>query len=207
MQTTDRLPLELVERLCKALDAADVRYCHFKSNDALDRSASGENDLDLLVDRTRVDEFFGVLLSTGFKPAELPASRRLPGVNDWYGFDPTSDRLVHAHIHHQLIVGDDMTKNVHLPIERAYLDGARPDGMFMVPPRSLEFIVFVIRMILKHGSWDARATLQHRLSSSERRELQFLRSEMDRDEVERYLDEELPFVPRSRVDRRPSTRS
>ena len=51
-----------------------------------------------------------------------------------------------------------MTKNVHLPLERAYLSAAVQDGMFKVPPRSLEMIVFVIRMMLKHASWDAILT-------------------------------------------------
>ncbi len=196
MHTTDLPPLCIVRTLCAALDDAGIRYCHFKSNDALDRSASGENDLDLLVDRADGDRFTRILIATGFKPAQLPAAVRLPGINDWYGSDPGSQRLVHAHIHHQLLIGDDMTKNVHLPIERAYLDGAVRDGLFNVPPRSLEFIVFVIRMILKHASFDAVLTGQGRLSSSERRELGFLESEIDPDAVDRLLAEHLPFVDR-----------
>ncbi len=43
--------LELVDALCVALADATVTYCHWKSNEALDRSLSGDNDLDLLVAR------------------------------------------------------------------------------------------------------------------------------------------------------------
>jgi thymidylate kinase len=194
MQTTDRPPLKIVETLCHALEDAEIRYCHWKSNDALDRSASGENDLDLLVDRADGARFAELLLATGFKPAELPSALRLPGIGDWYGLDPDADRLVHAHVHYQLVLGDDMTKNVHLPVERAYLAGAVQDGLFKLPPSSLELIVFVIRMMLKHASWDAILTGQGRLSSSERRELGFLSQRADPDEVERMLRKYLPFL-------------
>jgi len=194
MHTTDRPALKLVETLCRVLDDAEIRYCHWKSNDALDRSASGENDLDLLVDRADALHFAEILLHCGFKPAELPSELRLPGISDWYGLDDESDRLVHAHVHHQLVLGDDMTKNVHVPLEHAYLSAAVQDGIFKVPPRSLEMIVFVIRMNLKHSSWDAILTGQGRLSSSERRELVFLGERSDRDEVDRLLRAHLPFL-------------
>ena len=194
MATTDRAPLKIVEALCRALEDDEIKYCHWKSNDALDRSASGENDLDLLVDRSDTARFAEILLRCGFKPAELPPSSRLPGVNDWYGHDIEADRLVHAHVHHQLVLGDDMTKNVHLPIERAYFAGAVQSGLFKVPSASLELVVFVIRMMLKHASWDAILTAQGRLSSSERRELAFLAERADNAEIERVLREHLPFL-------------
>ena len=41
--------LELVRRLCQTLSTEGVDYCHWKSNEALDRSARAESDLDLLV--------------------------------------------------------------------------------------------------------------------------------------------------------------
>ena len=43
--------LELVRRLCQTLSTEGVDYCHWKSNEALDRSARAESDLDLLVSR------------------------------------------------------------------------------------------------------------------------------------------------------------
>ena len=49
----ERPELELVRFLCQALLLNGVSYCHWKSNDALDRSASGENDLDLLVEASQ----------------------------------------------------------------------------------------------------------------------------------------------------------
>ena len=36
--------LALVVRLCQTLNAESIEYCHWKSNEALSRSASGDND-------------------------------------------------------------------------------------------------------------------------------------------------------------------
>ncbi len=49
---TGPLALNLIFDLCQALAEEGISYCHWKSNNALDRSASGDNDLDLLVSRT-----------------------------------------------------------------------------------------------------------------------------------------------------------
>src|SRR5437588_4577044 len=51
--------LELVASLCRSLEGTGIRYCHWKSNESLDRSASGENDLDLLVHRSDARRFEG----------------------------------------------------------------------------------------------------------------------------------------------------
>ena len=59
--------LALTYRLCQALEAERITYCHWKSNNALDRSASGDNDLDLLVSRADVPRFTGILYRLGFK--------------------------------------------------------------------------------------------------------------------------------------------
>jgi hypothetical protein len=130
--------LELVDELCRALDAAGVRSCHWKSNEALDRSASGDNDLDLLVHRADVSAFEEVLARLGFREAHLPPWKRLPGIWHAYALDRASGRLVHVHAHYQLVVGDDMTKNYHLPIEDPYLASTVPTPRIRVPAPEIE---------------------------------------------------------------------
>jgi hypothetical protein len=108
-------PLELVLELCAGLADAGVRYCHFKSNEAIARSAAGDNDLDLLVEPSDVAAFERTLLRVGCRRAVTPTSRRFPSIHDFYGFDRRSGRLVHVHAHYALVVGHDATKNVRLP--------------------------------------------------------------------------------------------
>src|SRR5690349_25177958 len=82
--------LELVIILSHMLAAEEINYCHWKSNVALDRSASGENDLDLLVSRADAGRFAEILCRLGFKEAFAPEADDLPGVRDYYGYDRKS---------------------------------------------------------------------------------------------------------------------
>ncbi|MDQ3147507.1 MAG: hypothetical protein M3R01_11365, partial [Actinomycetota bacterium] len=62
-------PLRLVVELCQALEEEKILYCHWKSNEAIDRSANGENDLDLLIERADAPSFATVIARLGFKEA------------------------------------------------------------------------------------------------------------------------------------------
>ena len=147
--------LGLVRNLCEELNTNGIDYCHWKSNAMLDRSARGDNDLDLLVSRADVQLFTDILYRLGFKQAQNSLENQMPSVLDYYGYDEVADILVHVHAHYQLILGHDATKNDHLPVERPYLESAVQGYLFKIPAPELEFIVFVIRMVLKHSTWDA----------------------------------------------------
>ena len=185
--------LVLIAELCSQLEARGVRYCHWKSNESIERSLSGENDLDLLVARSDTRVFESVLRDLGFREVAQPAWKRLPGVYHAYGVDP-SGAFVHVHAHHQLVVGDDMTKNVHLPIEDAYVASSRAAGRFPIPSPPFELSVFLIRMIVKHSTWDSIVSLQGSLSASERRELDDLRSQAALEDVLSVGERYLPFI-------------
>lgn len=180
-------PLGLVRSLCKELNTKGIAYCHWKSNAMLDRSASGENDLDFLVNRADVQLFTEILYRLGFKQARDLPLREMPGVLDYYGYDAAVNRLVHIHAHYELILGHDATKNYHIPIERPYLESAVQGDLFKIPAPEFELIVFVIRMILKHSTWDAILGRQGRLSAAEREELSYLQSRVSQEQMYHIL--------------------
>ena len=167
-------PLEHVVRLCAALAAEGIDYCHWKSNPFLHRSASGDNDLDLLVSRRHVQEFSRILRSLDFKEALGPGTNELPGVQNYYGYDRETGRLVHVHAHYQLILGNDLSKNYRLPVEEHYLKSSCQGPLFRVPAPEFELAVFVIRMVLKHSTWDSILMGHGSLSRSEQAELRCL---------------------------------
>jgi len=186
--------LGLVRTLCRALETEGVSYCHWKSNNALDRSASGDNDLDLLVSRADVPRFTSILGRLAFKQANASAEKQLPGVVDYFGYDEAADRLIHVHAHYQLVLGHDMTKNYRLPIERPYLESAIQGELFKVPAVEFEFIVFVIRMVLKHCTWDVVLGGQGRLKRAERAELDYLQARISQQRVVDILKRHLPYL-------------
>ena len=186
--------LRLVRALCDALEDQDVAYCHFKSNNELALSAEGVNDLDLLVSRRDARRFEELLTRHGFKRARSRSSLRVPGVEHWYGLDTPTDRLVHLHVHLRLVVGDDMTKNYRLPIEDAYLASTTHDGLFRIPAPEFELVLFVVRMVLKHGPWDVGVGPRSSLSGRERGELDFLLGRADPEIVRNVLASSVPML-------------
>lgn len=193
--------LGLVVSLCQALQHQGIRYCHWKSNEAIDLSANGENDLDLLIDRNDADRFGEILLGFGFKAARPVVAKEVPGLLDHYGLDEGSGRLVHLQAHYQLVLGDDMTKNYHLPLEREYLDSEGPEHLFRLPAPDFELAIFVVRMILKHASWDAQACLLGGLSASEERELRYLLGQVPEATRVAAVTDRLPMLAPTLVER------
>lgn len=191
-------PLELIRSVVSYLEEAGVRYCHWKSNAAIDRSATGDNDLDLLVHRADVRSFTEVLSRLGFVRASKPRAS-IPGIESFYGHDGGTGRLVHVHAHYRLVLGDDRTKNYRLPIEDAYLDSATRSGLLPLPSVEFEYVVFVIRMVLKYCTWDEIAWCATRgrraaPSRTEREELAYLTPRVDDARAPSVVEEHLPFV-------------
>lgn len=186
--------LDLIYALCQALLSERVSYCHWKSNAAIDRSATGDNDLDLLIDERDSQRFTEILRRLGFKEARVAPEQQVPGIQDYFGFDAESGKLVHVHAHYHLVLGDDMTKNYRLPIERPFLASASQGDLFRLPAPEFELVVLVIRMVLKHLTWDAILSRQGRLPKSARGELEYLRARVDCDRVRAIVQEHLADI-------------
>jgi thymidylate kinase len=187
------LVLPLVAALASALERENVSYCHWKSTTSLARSLTGANDLDLLVRREDGDRFAAVLHELAFKGAVDPPIP-LPGVLDFYGHDPAAKRLLHVHAHYQLVVGDDFTKNYRIPLEAAFLEHVDRGRELPVPVAELELILLVLRLTLKHNTWDAFALRRALIGSGEAEELLDLETRSDQERVAEYLDRYLPPV-------------
>jgi thymidylate kinase len=145
----DYRPLALLVSLFQALNEQGVRYCHWKSNLNLEQSMRGQTDLDLLVDRSHGLRFREVLLRYDFKPLQSPCHKQYPAMEDYLGFDRDSGKLIHLHVHFQLILGEQFVKNYRLPLEQAFLDSEHSRDGVKLPSPELETIVLVIRALLK----------------------------------------------------------
>ena len=186
--------LELVRRLADALEDEEIRYCHWKSTAALDRALRGASDLDLLVAREDADRFERVLRDLGFKEARTPARPEPPGTFHAYGLDAPTGALVHVHGHYRLVVGDDTTKAHRLPFEDAYLASARPGPLIRIPAPEFELVALVLRLVLKHATWDAVLCGNGGLSAGEAAELAHLSARADPERARRVIREHLPAV-------------
>ena len=189
------LPLPpLIARLGLALEADGLSYCQWKGHSKRARWATGEGDLDLLVDRTAAAQFEAVLNQLGFKLALSAREQLVPGVLSFLGPDPTLGRLIHVHVHYQLVIGDSWTRHYRLPIERAVLDSAIQRVPFKTPVAEFELLLFVLRMALRHQPRDLLRTGEPPWLPTIRLELERLEREADHSALIRALTELLPDV-------------
>ncbi len=193
------VPLHVIAALLDDLHARGVRYCHWKSTPSIGVALQGRTDLDLLVDRRHAAAFAVTIRERGFKPFISSQARRYPGVEDHIGHDAASGRLVHLHVYYQLVLGQEHVKNHRLPLEEAFLDGARMEHGIMVPPPALELTVLGLRVLLKYRDTDLvkdALGLGRRggIPPDARAELLALRERVDDDALRATMRELLPSV-------------
>ena len=143
--------LAVAVRVLAALEKEHVRYCHWKSVWAIERSLSGESDLDLLIDRRQSRYAQEVLARCGFKRFMATEATGYSAVEDYVGLDPEAGRLVHCHVHYRLILGEPNLKSYRLPWEKLLLDTRRLDATtnIYVAESNLEMLVLLVRYATK----------------------------------------------------------
>ena len=134
-----------------AFDRDRIRYCHWKSVWALERSLAGDTDLDLLVDRRQSRETQETLHRCGFKRFLATEAAGYPGVEDYLGIDVEAGRIVHCHVHYRLIFGQPNIKSYRLPWEERLLKSRQFDAgtNVYVPEPDLEMLVLLVRFAIK----------------------------------------------------------
>jgi len=180
-------------RLVEALNRKGIEYCHWKSNLSLAKALSGEEDLDLLVDRRSLPEFLTVLAELGFKGALVRSGPNVPGVFHYYGLDQPTGRIAHVHLFSIVLTGESFVKSHFLPLERMLLENREQIGQVYIVSKPAELVLFVLRTFIKYGSLLDILRLAG-TPDSLRSELQWLRAGADISEAVRLLEKYCPVV-------------
>jgi thymidylate kinase len=183
----------LLDRLAAALEAQQVAYCQWKGHWSAHRWAAGRGDVDLLVDRRAIPAFRSVAGQLGFKLASPPAARLIPGVESYFGHDPAVRRLMHLHVHYRLVLGDYWRTIHHLPIEQPLLETAVPGNVFRVPSPTCQFLIFVLRMVLRQRGRPL-LSLRSRWLTGIQIQLASLEGSSDHTELSTLLARSLPAI-------------
>lgn len=192
--------LDLLERLAYALQTEGILYCQWKGHWSGHRWATGEGDIDLLVDRKALPRFRTLVQELGFKSALPSGARQIPGVESYFGHDPALARLLHLHVHYQLAVGDYWRTVYRLPIERPMLEAAEEGSLFRVPSPPYQLIVFVLRLLLRQRDWPFPAR-HPRWVNGIQGQLEYLEGRCEREALAAILAQHLPSIDLPLFDR------
>jgi thymidylate kinase len=141
--------LELVATLFRRLSADSVSYVHWKSNEHLPAALRGETDLDLLIDPNHRSVFLAIIDELGFVPMLPPKLRSIPDLDSYLGFDIYTGSLVHLDVHYRLVLGAQLIKNHHLPVEEWLLSSPATLEEVQVPRHERELLLLYLRAMLK----------------------------------------------------------
>lgn len=147
--TTPRLGV--LRDLFQRLHDAEIRYCHWKSNEHLDASLDGRTDVDVLFDRRAIVPLTRILGEADFKRFVVKPGRGYPGIEDYVGFDSSTGALTHLHVHYQLTLGEKFLKGHRLPWEERYLSTRvwdAPHELYVADPH-LELTTLIVRAVMK----------------------------------------------------------
>ena len=195
--------LELCKQFFATLNEQGLRYCHWKSNEHLDKALLGKTDIDLLVDPADEDLFCEQLKAFDFKEVLSPSDKQFPGLQDYLGMDQETGRLVHLHVHYRLVLGQKYIKNHWLPVERLVLDNLETRMGVRIPAPEVELLLLIIRAhmkvdfvsLLKHFVKDLLRQPYTAFPNDIERELRELAQRTDRDAFSKILDESRLPVP------------
>ena len=171
--------LTVLEELFRRLDAEQIRYAHWKSNEHLGATMTGATDVDVHIDRPAAQRLAHLLTETPqFKRFVVQAGRGYPGIEDYVGFDAATGMLTHLHLHYQLTLGEKFLKGHRLPWEETVLATRVRDpeyGVWVTDPH-LELLILVARHVMKLRWRDSllAAAGQHYFRGGMLRELRWL---------------------------------
>ena len=143
------LTLPIIETVLTDFSQHNISYCYWKSGRRLYSVLTAERDLDLLVAANDQHRAEGILLARGFKLFPAMASRDHPSLLSFLGYDESSGRLVHAHLHIRLVVGQQVLKEYHLPWEDVVLERAVAHSS--VPIRMLDPAMEALLLAVRGG--------------------------------------------------------
>jgi hypothetical protein len=96
-----------------------------------------------------------VAADLGFKPVRAAPGKHYPGVENHVGLDTETGRLVHLHVHYDLVLGQQHVKDYRLPIEDQVLASIVESDGVPVPAPQMELTILGLRAVLKYRLRDA----------------------------------------------------
>lgn len=190
--------LALVKSLLDTWHSNEVLYCHWKSNEAINRGLDGEGDLDILVSQQHIEKAYQALTSLGFKRLTERPHKAYPGIEHWLGLSCKEGTFVHVHLHFRLVYGEKFIKGHRFSNEQALLQRRiLANGIYQIS-REDELIFLFIRSMLKIDFiWIIKKFVgleNNYFPQLIFKEYQFLLNEISEERVKQRKDDFIPSI-------------
>lgn len=176
--------LQIVRSWLAEMHDQDIPYCHFKSNVRVLDGLEGITDLDIMVDRAGYSNTVELLSKCGFKRFQTSRLMDYPAVEDYLGCDQGTGKLVHLHLHWQMVVGEPNLKGYRLPWESLLFQGRKWEkNDIFIASHEHELLLLLTRAVLKLRFRDRLRMFLGRpyFKSGMKREFQWLLKRIDQD--------------------------
>ena len=185
--------MNIINKICSEFEKSGIKYCHFKSNQHLDKSFEGKSDFDILADYRKKTQVDIILAQCECKRFETVKINNYPGVENWLAFDYETGILYHIHLHFQLATGLVHVKEYILPWRDLILESAIRSSEFgiMISDPNVEMLILLTRMIVKANTKSKIKSFFgfYHLADGMQREYNYLKDRIDLDILLRYAGE------------------
>lgn len=184
-------PLDISKKLFDIWNENGINYCHWKSNEHLLEGLAGETDLDVLCDSKQKEDVTRLLKECGYLQLESQFGSRYPFVEDWISCDEKTGKLIHIHLHYEIITGHQGMKEFTLPWGELSLSTRVLEENYNVyiSDPNLEIVILLSRIGLKSTKDKKKAARKgsYKLSEGDVREIDYLKSRINKEKVQNIV--------------------
>ncbi|MBK0401921.1 hypothetical protein I5M27_02925 [Adhaeribacter sp. BT258] len=190
--TKPAVTLPLVKNLVAAWHENNILYCHWKSNEHLAASMTGDTDLDVLFDENQKEKTIEILHELGFKRFHSISQKEYKDIEDFLGLDLESGKVIHVHAHFRLTMGEMYLKGYQLNFENKILETRyfnETFGIYCSSP-AFELVLLYIREALKLRHRDQGLMYvfnKIKYTGNTQTEYEWLRKQAKNEDIERIL--------------------
>lgn len=145
---------KIVRRLIDQFNNLNVSYCHWKSNDKLNESFNGTSDVDILIHKNDFENVSNILRKLGFTKYVSPLFKRVSSIYDFITVDHILNKIIHIHLHTELITGFNGYKIYRLNFEEIILKERvfNQEYHIYIPKPEHELEILLYRLGIKYRS-------------------------------------------------------
>ena len=134
--------LNIVKNVLDEFHKNNINYCHFKSNNEIEKDLNGSSDLDIIIDVVQNKEVENILMKLNFFKAILVSSKKIDLVRDYFYLDTESKTIFHLHAHFRI----SFDNSFYFPFEKEILNQRVFNKEYNIYVSSIEYD-FLLRLI------------------------------------------------------------